>query len=173
MATALLVVDVQRGMFEVPGFQPHDGPATVARIRGLLDRARASGVSVFFVQHDGGQGDPLAADSTGFPFVEELTPEPGEDVTVKRERDAFQATDLAEKLRKAGIDQLVVCGMQTEMCVDAAVRAAADRGFGVTLVSDAHTTYDTPESTAERIIAQHNEALDAVGAVIPSARIAF
>jgi nicotinamidase-related amidase len=173
MATALLIVDVQRGMFEVPDAQPHDGPAAVARIRGLLDRARASGVPVFFVQHDGGEGDVLAADSTGFPFVSELTPKPTEVVTVKRECDAFQATDLADKLQKAGVDHLLVCGMQTEMCVNAAVRAAANRGFGVTLVSDAHTTFDTAESPAERIIAQHNEALDSVATVIPSAEIVF
>jgi nicotinamidase-related amidase len=173
MATALLVVDVQRGMFEVPETQPHDGSAAVARIRRLLDRARASAVPVFFVQHDGGEGDVLSADSAGFPFVPELTPQPSEDVTVKRECDAFQATDLADKLRRAGVDHLVVCGMQTEMCVDAAVRAAADRGFGVTLASDAHTTFDTPELSGERIIARHNEALGLVAEVIPSAEIAF
>ena len=174
MATALLVVDVQRGMFAVPDeYQPHDGPAAVARIRGLVDRARAADVPVFFVQHDGGEGDPLAAGSPGFAIVPELTPLASEDVTVKREVDAFQATGLTQKLRDAGVDHLVVCGMQTDMCINAAVRAAAGRGFGVTLVSDAHTTFGTAQSPAERIIAEHNEALGAIAAITPSAEIAF
>jgi nicotinamidase-related amidase len=173
VATALLVIDVQRGMFEAPDLQPHDGEAAVGRMRGILERARARGIPVFFVQHDGGEGDPLAASSTGFPFVPELTPKATEPVTVKRECDAFKATDLEEKLRKAGVEHLVVCGMQTEMCVEAAVRAAADRCFAVTLVSDAHTTFDTPELPATRILAQCNEELGAVATVIPSADVAF
>jgi nicotinamidase-related amidase len=173
MATALLVIDVQRGMFEAPDLQPHDGVAAVGRMRGILERARARGIPVFFVQHDGGEGDPLAANSTGFPFVPELAPKATEPVTVKQERDAFKATNLEEKLRKAGVEHLVVCGMQTEMCVEAAVRAAADRGFAVTLVSDAHTTFDTPELPAARIIAERNEELSAVATVIPSAEVAF
>ena len=173
MATALLVIDVQRGMFEAPDLQPHDGIAAVARMRGILERARDGGVPIFFVQHDGGEGDPLEASSTGFPFVAELTPKATEPVTVKRERDAFESTDLEEKLRQAGVEHLVVCGMQTEMCVEAAVRAATDRGFAVTLVSDAHTTFDTPEVPAARIIAQCNEELGAVATVIPSAKVTF
>ena len=173
MVKALLIIDVQRGMFEDPNYQPHDGPATVARMRALLDDARARKVPVFFVQHDGGPGDPLAAGSSGFPIVDELAPRPGEPVTVKRESSAFDGTDLEQKLRSAGIDQLVVCGMQSDFCVSAAVYAAAGLGFDVTLVSDAHTTCDNPETSAERTIAERNEALRAVATIVPSSEIAL
>jgi nicotinamidase-related amidase len=173
MSTALMIVDVQQGMFDEPAMPPYDGAGSVARMRDLLDRARSSDTPVFFVQHDGGEGDLLQAGSPGFPFVPELTPRASEDVTVKNECDAFANTDLADKLRKAGVDRLVVCGMQTDMCVNAAVRAAAQCGFGVTLVSDSHTTYDTPEQTAANIIAEHNKALAEFAAIVPAREIAF
>ena len=156
---ALVIIDVQQGMFTFPGYTPHDGEATVARIQGLLGRARDNAAPVFFVQHDGGEGDPLAAGSPGFPFRAELAPQAGENVTVKRHCNAFQQTDFAEKLRGAGIDHLIVCGMQTEFCVDTAVRAAVERGFKVTLVSDAHTTFDTKALSGKDIVAHHNATL--------------
>jgi nicotinamidase-related amidase len=156
---ALVIIDVQRGLFTTPGFPPHDGEATVARIAQLLNRARDSGTPVFFVQHDGGEGDPLAQGSDGFAFRSELTPERNESVTVKHHCNAFQNTDLDQKLKAAGIDHLIVCGMQTEYCVDTAIRAAIERGYKVTLVSDGHTTLDTPGLPGARIIAHHNTTL--------------
>jgi nicotinamidase-related amidase len=108
-----------------------------------------------------------------FLLFQRCPPNATEAVTVKQECDAFVATDLEEKLRKAGVEHRVVCGMQTEMCVEAAVRAAANRGFAVTLVSDAHTTFDTPELPAARIIALRNEELGVVATVIPSTEVTF
>jgi nicotinamidase-related amidase len=81
---ALVIIDVQQGMFTFPGYVPHDGEAIVARIAGLLDSARRSGMPVFFVQHQGGEGDALAAELPGFQFRAELAPRAEESVTVKR-----------------------------------------------------------------------------------------
>jgi nicotinamidase-related amidase/GNAT superfamily N-acetyltransferase len=156
---ALVIIDVQNGMFTTPGFTPHDGEATVARIAGLLDRARKNRTPVFFVQHDGGDGDPLGAGTPGFPFRAELAPAGNEDVTVKRHCNAFQETDLNTKLKRAGIDHLIVCGMQTEFCIDTAVRAAVERGYAVTLVSDGHTTFDTKTLSGAAVVAHHTAVL--------------
>ena len=166
---ALVIIDVQQGMFTFPGSVPHDGEATVARIAGLLARARKSGTPVFFVQHDGGEDDPLAAGSPGFPFRDELTPAKGESVTVKRHCNAFQNTDFDQKLKRADIDHLIVCGMQTEYCVDTAVRAAVERGYKVTLVSDGHTTFGTKALSGEMIIAHHNATIGGSFATLKSA----
>ena len=171
---ALVIIDVQQGMFAFPGFAPHDGEAVVARIAGLLDNARRSGMPVFFVQHQGGEGDALAAGSPGFPFRTELAPGAEESVTVKRYCSAFQKTDFDRTLKAADIDHLIVCGMQTEMCVDTAVRAAVERGYRVTLVSDGHTTFDTKTLNAAQIIAHHNATLGGDFAALKRAQdIAF
>ena len=61
----------------------------------------------------------------------------GEPVIEKSEANGFLGTPLEDRLRSDGIDELVVAGMMSSMCVDATVRAAADKGFAVTVVHDA------------------------------------
>lgn len=174
MRKALIVIDVQQGMFEFPGLPPYDGEGVVARVANLIERARSADVPIFFVQHDGGAAHPLTKDGPGFPFRTELTPGTGDDVTVKRNCNAFQDTDLDVKLRAAGIDHLIVCGMQTEHCVDTAVRAAFERGYRVTLVGDAHTTFDNGVIPAAAIVAHHNKTLSgSFAAVLPASSVRF
>ena len=159
MTKALVVIDVQQGMFAFPDYPPHDGEAVVARIAEMIARARAAGTPIFYIQHDGGEGSELATGAPGFPFRPELAPKDGDSVTVKRNCNAFQGTPLDARLKDAGIDHLVVCGMQTEFCVDTAVRAAYERGYTITLVEDAHSTGDTSVLKAADIIAHHNATL--------------
>jgi nicotinamidase-related amidase len=155
---ALIIIDVQKGMFGGAAGEPHDGDAVVARIAGLLAQARESGTPVFFVQNSG-PGGPLDPDGPGFAIVDALAPLPGESVTVKTQCNSFQDTDFEATLRAAGISHLIVTGMQSEYCFDTAVRAAFERGFKVTIVEDGHTTFDTPALSAADIIAHHNHML--------------
>ena len=158
MSTALMIVDVQQGMFSVS--QPlHRGEEVVQRIAGLLARARAEGRPVVHVQHDGGPGHVLAKGSAGWPHHPLVAPRAGEIVVEKRHSGAFHDTDLHRRLGDREIDRLVIAGMQTEMCVDSACRGAVMLGYRVVLVSDGHTTYHTPVIPAERIIAHHNRLL--------------
>lgn len=148
---ALMVIDVQLGLFGTE--QPLRGEEVVARIAGLIARARAAGVPVFYVQHDGGPGDELDSNGPGFPFRAELAPKDGDPVTIKHKNSGFFETDLDDKLKAAGIDALVICGMQTEYCVDATVRSAYERGYRVIIAADAHTTFDSDILPASTIIA--------------------
>ncbi|HWA92421.1 MAG TPA: cysteine hydrolase family protein [Rhizomicrobium sp.] len=174
MTKALVIIDVQKAMFRIPGFRLHDGEGTVARIAGLLERAREAQAPVFFVQHDGGPEDPFHPGKPGFPFHDALAPRAGEDVTVKHRGSAFHGTDFDAKLKAAGIDTLVVCGMQSEYCVDSAVRGAVERGYKVVLVGDGHTTGDSPVLTGAQIVAHANETLGGSYAqVLPAATAAF
>ena len=174
MSQALVIIDVQQGMFSDPAMQPFEGDATVARIRALLDRARNASLPVFFVQHDGGTGHPLARDSAGFAFHPSLTPHDGESVTIKTECNAFQGTGLAERLEASRISHLTVCGMQTQYCVDTFVRAAVEHGFEVCLAADGHTTFGTALLDAGTIIAHHNDILAGSFATLcPAGEIAF
>ena len=158
MTTALMIVDVQQGMFALPS-PLHRGEEVVRRIAGLLERARATGVPVAHIQHDGGPGDVLAKGSAGWPHHPLVAPRLGEIVVEKRNSSAFHDTHLHRHLSHAGIERLVIAGMQTEMCVDSACRGAKALDYRVVLVADAHTTYDTPALSADLIIAHHNRLL--------------
>lgn len=171
---ALVVIDVQQGMWAFPDYPPLDGEGVVERICGLIERARAAGRPVLFVQHEGGPGDALEPGGPGFALHADLRPRPDEPVIVKRQCSAFLGTDLDARLKTAGAERLVICGMQTEFCVDTAVRGAVERGYEVILPADGHTTGDTRALKAADIIRHHNHTLGAgFAAVKPAAEIAF
>ncbi len=173
MSTALVIIDMQQGMF-TDVVAPHRGEEVLQRCADLLARARAARIPVFHVQHDGGEGDILGKGSPGWPHHPAVAPEAGEPVVVKRNISAFHGTDFHDRLKKAGVDRLVIAGMQTEMCVDTACRAAKELGYEVVLAADAHTTFDNKVLPAERIVAHHNNALDGAFAELSNAAdIAF
>ena len=133
--SALLVIDVQVGV--VAGAPRRD--VVVARIRELVDRARADDVPVVWVQHsDAG----LPEGSDGWAYVPELEIRDGEPVVHKRYGDSFEATDLEEVLARAGVGRIVVVGAQSDMCIRSTIHGAFTRGYDVTLVTDAHTSED-------------------------------
>lgn len=171
MAKALLIIDVQEGMQPEKG--AHDGAGVVSRIAELLARARERGTRVIYVQHDGSAepGHPLAKGSPGHAIHHAIAPQAGETVIGKQNCSSFLETGLDATLKKGGIDQLIVCGMQSEFCVDTAVRSARERGYHVTLVSDAHTTGDTSVMKAKDIVAHHNFTLREFADVVPAAAV--
>jgi nicotinamidase-related amidase len=121
--TALLVIDVQRGILADPSLtrwkeanQALD--ATVLRIAGLIERARAACVPVIYVQHDGVAGHRLEPDTSGWPIRSEIAPRDGERVIHKAACDAFFDTTLDAELAAAGVEQLVVAGCMTQYCID-------------------------------------------------------
>ena len=172
MTTALLVIDVQEGM---QPYSAYDGNGVVSRIAGLIEGARRSGTKVIYVQHDGSAepGHPLAKGTPGHAIHHAIAPLAGETVIVKKQCSSFLGTDLDATLKMAGIDDLVICGMQTEFCVDTAVRSANERGYRVTLVSDAHSTGDTTALKAKDIVAHHNRTLADFARIMPADRVEF
>ena len=59
--------------------------------------------------------------------------------------NAFMGTDLAEVLRKEGVDHVIVAGVITSLCIDSSARAAVENGFAVTILSDASAGRDQTE----------------------------
>ncbi|MBK9518243.1 MAG: cysteine hydrolase [Anaeromyxobacter sp.] len=135
----LLVIDVQNFYFP-GGTLPLTGPLEASlKARALLDAFRARGWPVVHVLHLGkGQAAPSPdSGEEGYRAHPNVRPLPGEVVIGKREANAFRDTELLATLRSLGTTRLVIAGMQTQMCVEAATRAAADLGFQVTVVHDA------------------------------------
>ena len=174
MSKALVIIDVQKGMWENPAYPPYDGDGVLARIAALIAKARAAKIPVMYVQHHGAGDHPFQPGKPGFPIHDAIAPLAGDDVTVKHDSSAFHGTDFDAKLKRAGIDHLVVTGMQSEYCVDSAIRGAHERGYTVTLVSDAHSTGDTRAARAETIIAIQNNIMSGDFAdVKPAAEVVF
>lgn len=138
----LLLVDVQN--FYFPGGKlPLTAPEAASRnARVLLEAFRARGWPVVHVLHLApGQAAPSPdSGDPGYRAHPDVMPRPGEPVIGKREANAFRDTELLATLRRLGTTRLVIAGMQTHMCVEAATRAATDLGFRVTVVHDACAT---------------------------------
>jgi len=158
MPTALLLVDIQKGLL-TPPLEPYQGDAIVARIARLLERARIQRTPIFHVRHDGGERSALAKGSPGWFHHPAVAPRGDEPVIEKCHSSAFYETDLHALLCQLGIGHLVIAGLQTEYCVDSACRTAVALGYRVTLVRDGHTTYDSPILSAAQIIMHHNHTL--------------
>ncbi|WP_313623208.1 cysteine hydrolase family protein [Achromobacter sp.] len=160
MTSALIVIDVQRALFETSP-PPFESVEVLARINALAERARAAGAPVIYVQHES-PGSDLAHGQPGWELDARLAPADGDIRVRKTTPDSFLRTELAEVLAGLGVTQLVVCGYATEFCVDTTVRRAAGLGLAVTLAADAHTTHDKPHAPGAVIRAHHNATLPAI-----------
>ena len=117
----------------------------------------------------GPMGRILVRGEPGHEIVPELSPSPGEPVVDKPGKGSFYATDLELILRCRGIEQLILCGVTTEVCVNTTAREANDRGFECLVVSDCTGSYFPEFHTQALEMIQAQSGV--VGWVAPSAAI--
>ncbi len=132
-STALLLIDIQN--FYFPGgkaalVEPEKAAEKAAK---LLAEFRKENLPVIHVRHNSEPGGEIN---------KMVAPSSGEQIFTKNAVSCFVGTDLLDYLKSIRVDTLVICGMQTHMCVEAAVRAAADLGFKCILIEDACATRD-------------------------------
>jgi len=131
--TALMIVDIQNFYF------PGDGPGLVNAVpaslkaKEILQIFRDKKQLIVHVRHKA---------EKGFEIHKNVEPISNEKVITKEEINSFQKTDLLEYLRSNNINRLIIIGMQTQMCVEAAIRAGHDFGFECVVVHDACATRD-------------------------------
>jgi nicotinamidase-related amidase len=174
MSAALLIIDMQVGLFHGPE-KPHDGERVLANIQHLIAQARQQNVPILAVRHTGPQGSPIASGSPLWQLLPELELNVEVDSLFDKSRpNAFHGTELAQQLNSRKIENLYIVGMKTQFCIDSTCRAAADLGFKPLLVADAHTCMDTPALPAQAIIEHHNATLGAAFArLINCADVSF
>ncbi|URI11528.1 cysteine hydrolase [Aquincola tertiaricarbonis] len=169
MSTALLVIDVQQALC-FGALAALDAERVIERINGVSARFRAAGRPVVMIQHASPDA-PLQQGSPGWQLAEGLHTQPGDLLLPKRATDSFHQTGLHELLQARGIHQLVICGLQSEYCVDTTTRRALALGYPVQLVADGHSTMDTPVLTASQISAHHNHTLSHITSFGARARL--
>jgi nicotinamidase-related amidase len=142
--TALIVIDLQRGIVALPTVHPVS--EIVQRSVVLLDAFRRHGLPVVLVNVTAGapgrtdQGRHTGDFPAGFAdLVPELKQQPSDHLVTKRTWGAFTNTDLEAYLRKQGVTQVVLVGVATSIGVESTARYASELGLNVTLVVDAMT----------------------------------
>jgi ureidoacrylate peracid hydrolase len=165
---AVLVMDIQNSYLvqdvrDAYGWPPlWKLPEVVAECRSLIDEARSQGIPVIYsrqvscpamtprsARHRASRADrlPVLSDAEQLwrsQIMDAVAPEPSDLVLDKTRHSFFAHTELEPVLRDLGADRLIVCGLQTNVCVEATVRAALERNFEVAVAEDAVTT-DGPD----------------------------
>ncbi|GAB2864065.1 cysteine hydrolase family protein [Pseudoduganella ginsengisoli] len=168
MKTALLIIDVQQALC-YGEYAAWDISRILANINTVSVKARAAGAPVFLIQHDE-PGGPLQADSAGWQLADGLETAATDIRLRKQASDSFHNTDLHAQLQQRGIDRLVICGLQSDFCVDTTTRRAMAHGYPVQLVADGHSTLDNGVLTAQQIAAHHNATLSNLSSFGPRTR---
>ncbi|WP_226501618.1 cysteine hydrolase family protein [Pseudomonas sp. MWU16-30322] len=157
MTTALLIIDVQQALCSGQ-YQCFDIHRVIDTINQLSTRARKAGVPVVLIQHEE-EDSPLALGAAGWQLAEGLLTAAPDLRVRKTTPDSFYQTDLGKLLPSEDFERLLICGLQTDYCVNATVRKAHELGYDVVLAADAHSTLDNGNMSAEDIIAEHNKDL--------------
>ena len=143
---ALIVIDVQTALVAL---HPYEEDAFLARLRRLITACRRSKVPVIYVRHGEDVPEGLVPGTPGWQIDASIAPAPGEPVVDKRFSSAFRQTDLQARLNAMGAKNLILCGMQTEYCVDTTCRVAFELGYAPTIPQGCTTTFDDGLFTAK------------------------
>lgn len=157
MTTALLIIDVQHGLC-TGEYEAFESKRVIDRINVVSRKMRVAGALVVVIQHEAPDG-PLQYGTEGWNLAAALDVQPIDIYVRKKASDSFHNTDLQAILQARGVKKLVICGLQSEFCVDTTTRRALALGYPVTLVSDAHSTMNNSVLSAAQITAHHNETL--------------
>lgn len=151
--SALLVIDAQVGVFA--GAFERD--LKIANISSAVAKARAASVPVIWVQHS---DDELVLQSAAWEILAELSPLKNEPKIRKLYRSSFEETNLEDVLQRAGVSHIFVCGAESNNCLRHTSHTALEKGYDITLISDAHTTtsfeWDGYIVDAARVIDEQN-----------------
>lgn len=139
----------------------------------LIDKARKGNSPVFYIMYTEPEGSLRSENKPLWQVHPQIAPAEKDHVIIKYHADSFLESELHTQLREHRIDTLIMCGVQTEYCVDTTVMSAYSRGYQVELANDCHSTYDSDELTAEQIINHHHRILAPFAAIVHSGDVRF
>ncbi|QAY58568.1 cysteine hydrolase [Microbacterium protaetiae] len=142
-ASALVVIDMQQGFTDPSWGEPADLDGCRAHVNDLVAAFTNAGLPIVIVRHDSDKpSSPLRRDAPGNAFFDDIAAVDPAVLITKSVNSAFLGDpDLDDWLRSRGIDTLVVCGIQTNMCVETTARMGGNLGYRVVVPLDATTTF--------------------------------
>jgi len=150
--STLIMIDCQNtytyGVMELEGVRPALDEAAA-----LLDRARSAGIPIIHIQHSDGPGSLYDIEGESGAIVAQVAPREGEPVVVKQYPNSFVQTDLDDRLKALGAENLVLAGFMTHMCVNSTVRGGFNLGYAPTVVAAATATRALPGVGGEPVSA--------------------
>lgn len=157
MTTALLIIDVQQALCSGE-YEAFEVGRVIERINHLSRQFRQGGAPVVVIQHEAAN-TLFAHGCAGWQLATGLEVAADDVLVRKTTPDSFHHTELQAVLQAREVKQLVICGLQSEFCVDTTTRRALALGYPVQLVADAHSTCDNGVLNAAQITAHHNHTL--------------
>lgn len=144
MTRALIVIDMQLGFDDLEFWGPTADPGCEANVARLVAEWERAGEPIVVVRHDSRSEDsPLHPLDQGNALVDAVAAVAPALLVTKQVNSAFYGTpDLDAWLRGESIEELVLCGIQTNMCVETTARMAGNLGYDVTVALDATRTFD-------------------------------
>lgn len=142
MKQALIVVDVQNDYF-TGGKMPLSLPErALSQINKLEEHFLKNQLPIIYIQHikDDPQAPFFGRGTKGAQLHSDLKVDSSSIIIEKQYPNSFLQTNLAQLLQSLQVQQVVVTGMMTHMCIDSTTRASAERGYQPILISDATTT---------------------------------
>lgn len=165
MKQGLIIIDVQNDYFNGGAMELAGMDGAASHCKKLLELFRDRQAPIFHIQHiAAGEGSTFFIPGTkGCEIHESVTPLDGEPLVTKNYPSAFRETGLQDMLNRSGIEDIVICGAMTHMCIDTSTRAAFDLGYNCCVISDACATrnlvFDGHEITAVDVHAAFMSAL--------------
>lgn len=159
----LIVIDVQNAMTSGEQLPPvYQVDSLTANINSLIAKARSSNIPIVFIKHNSpaGSDSPVAIGTDGNEISHFLNRDNNDQIVEKEFLDSFYKTDLAHILSELNAKKLVICGAQSEFCVDTFCRSAFSKNYKLILIEDAHSTWDNGDLTAKQIISHHNNLIN-------------
>lgn len=147
--TVLVLIDLQQG-FDHPAWGPSHNPACEPNCERLAHAWLDAHRPLVVVRHDSPLPEsPLAAGTDGNALMDFVPAEAADLMVIKQVNSAFYGTpDLHQWLQQHRHGQLVLCGIQTNMCVETTARMAGNLGYSVIVPIDATRTFDLPDPIA-------------------------
>ncbi len=159
----LLLIDIQNDYFPGGKFELVKSEEASLKAKELLNHFRKNNLPVIFIKHVSTKPGAtfFLPNTNGSEIHKNIEPQKNEKIIEKHFPNSFRETELLDYLNSLNVKDLVICGMMTNMCVEATTRAAADFGFNPTVIKDACATrnfeFDGKTLQAEQV---HNTALN-------------